>query len=519
MDPFKTSNMVLMKPPKVKDKSAAPIQITAEQILRDSQDHKHQAVKPPTQRIMGEEELNDYKLKKRIDFENNLRRQKHHIYTWIKYATWEESLQEFRRARSIFERAIDIDYKNISLWLKYAEMEMRHKFINHARNVWERACTYLPRVDQFWYKYAYMEEMLGNYNRARAIFEKWMTWNPPESAWMAYFKFEQRMSEFENCRKIMYRYLEAFPKLESYLKVARYEEKNRNREAARQIYEKALEDLGDGGMKEVYFLYFAKFETKCKEIERAREIYRYGLENIPKEKAYKLYDAYVMFEKQHGTKDEIDDLILNKRRLLYREKVNANPLNYDAWFDLTNLELSTGSFDRVRETFKEAVKNAPPAQEKRFWRRYIYLWINYAVFEELDANNIENANAVYEQVLNLIPHHIFTFSKIWIMYAHFQLRCKNLDKVRKIFGMAIGKCPREKIFNAYVELELQLANIDRCRKIYEKYLEVFPDKPTAWIKFAELEKYELSMSLADILNAFIYLDHWRRSIEVEPSMS
>ncbi len=60
-------------------------------------------------------------------------------------------MQEFRRARSIFERAIQVDYKNISLWLKYVEMEMRNKFLNHARNVFERAVDYLPRVDQFWY--------------------------------------------------------------------------------------------------------------------------------------------------------------------------------------------------------------------------------------------------------------------------------------------------------------------------------------------------------------------------------
>jgi hypothetical protein len=28
-------------------------------------------------------------------------------------------------ARSIWERALDVDYRNIVIWLKYAEMEMR----------------------------------------------------------------------------------------------------------------------------------------------------------------------------------------------------------------------------------------------------------------------------------------------------------------------------------------------------------------------------------------------------------
>ena len=113
--------------------------------------------------------------------------------TWLKYAEWEASIGEFRRARSIFERAIAVDFEHVTLWLKYAEMEMRNKFVNSARNVWERACKHLPRVDQFWYKYALMEEMLGENERTRRIFEDWMTWQPTEYAWNAFLKFEQRL--------------------------------------------------------------------------------------------------------------------------------------------------------------------------------------------------------------------------------------------------------------------------------------------------------------------------------------
>jgi crooked neck len=46
----------------------------------------------------------------------------------------------------------------------------------------------------------------------------------------------------------------------------------------------------------------------------------------------------------------------------------------------------------------------PPATDKKFWKRYIYLWINYAVFEELQAENNERAAAIYEMALSKIPH-------------------------------------------------------------------------------------------------------------------
>lgn len=62
------------------------------------------------------------------------------------------SPSDFFRARSIYERALDVDHRNITLWLKYAEMEMKSRQVNHARNIWDRAITILPRVNQFWYE-------------------------------------------------------------------------------------------------------------------------------------------------------------------------------------------------------------------------------------------------------------------------------------------------------------------------------------------------------------------------------
>lgn len=37
------------------------------------------------------------------------------------------------------------------------------------------------------------------------------------------------------------------------------------------------------------------------------------------------------------------------------------------------------------QVFERAISNVPPAPEKRYWQRYIYLWIKYALFEELEA--------------------------------------------------------------------------------------------------------------------------------------
>merc|ERR1712137_14168 len=127
---------------------------------------------------------------KRKHFEDMIRRNRQHMANFLRYARWEASQNEFKRARSVFERGINEDYKNVAIWLAYAEVEMKNKFVNHARNIWIRATTLLPRVTKLWLQYILMEEILENYDLVRQIYERWMEWKPKEHAWFAYISFE-----------------------------------------------------------------------------------------------------------------------------------------------------------------------------------------------------------------------------------------------------------------------------------------------------------------------------------------
>ena len=61
--------------------------------------------------------------------------------------------------------------------------------------------------------------------------------------------------------------------------------------------------------------------------------------------------------------------------------------------------------------YERAVAALPPATtsattssaeaEKRLWCRYVYLWIYYAVFEELVAGDSQRAAAVYRAALGV----------------------------------------------------------------------------------------------------------------------
>jgi hypothetical protein len=52
-----------------------------------------------------------------------------------------------------------------------------------------------------------------------------------------------------------------------------------------------------------------------------------------------------------------------------------------------------------------------------------------------------------------------------VFHTPLQIRAKRLDAARKILGLALGTCPKDKLFKEYIQLELSLGNIDRCMRV------------------------------------------------------
>lgn len=390
----------------------------------------------------------------------------------------------------MFERCLDVHFQNPTVWLRYAEMEIRNRQTNHARNIFDRAVELMPRCGQFWYKYTYFEEILDNIAGARKVFERWMAWEPEQQAWQTYINFELRYKEIDRAREIYAKFVSVHPEVKNWLKFARFEEKNGYVANAREVFEKAIEYFGDDHLDEQLFMQFAKFEENQKELDRARVIYKYALDKLPPEKREELFKQFTLFEKRYGDRTGIESIVVEKRITKYEAELKENPLNYDTWFDYIRLmeNEQCDEVDKIRMVYERAVANIPPSMnEKRLWRRYIYLWIYYAVFEELKVKNIERAREVYSFCLKLVPHKQFTFAKIWILAAKFELRQKDLKAARKLLGVAIGLCPKDKLFREYIELEIQLREFERCRLLYEKFIEFSPENCTTWIKYAELE--------------------------------
>jgi len=499
----------------IKNRAPAEIQVTAEQLVRTARDSvvedeaRIEKLKIST-RVTDTEELKMHQAEKRRDYEEKLRHTMVNAGAYIRYAKWEESQLEFRRSRSIYERLLEGENQQYSIWIKYAEFEMRNKFVNHARNVLDRAVTILPRSSHLWYKYTYMEEMLGQVDKTRLVFERWMEWEPSEECWASYINFEVRHKELAKAREVYERFCGCFPTTRSYVKYAKWEERHGQLALARSVFERALDELPlSENKKQRLFVEFAQFETRCKEFKRARAIFKQSLDILPAEDSRELYQAFVTFERQFGDRDSIESVLVTKKRDQYETKLETDKFDYDTWFEYIRLEQAHALAEaaaatenpeqharvlvqvrtRVRQVYQRAVEVIPPSKtDKRLWQRYIYLWINYAVFEELHLQDVNKARKVYEDCLACIPHKHFSFTKIWILAANLEVRQKDITAARKILGQAIGRCPsKNKIFRAYIQLELQLGNVERCRTLYEKYLEYAPHNCQVWQKYADLE--------------------------------
>lgn len=75
----------------MKNRAPAPIQITAEQLLVEARERAEQQQPPPPKRhITDPQELAEYRLKSRKEYEDRIRMNRANIGVWLRYAKWEE---------------------------------------------------------------------------------------------------------------------------------------------------------------------------------------------------------------------------------------------------------------------------------------------------------------------------------------------------------------------------------------------------------------------------------------------
>lgn len=468
-----------------------PKQVTSEQILEQSYANKQKTLVKPTQTIQDLDELRSYQLIKRKEYEQQLNKNRLNFGQWLRYARWEaQENHDLIRARSIYERALDVNIQHIPFWVQYIQFELTYKAINHARNLLDRATTTLPRVNKLWFLYVQTEETLKNYSQVRNIFERWLSWHPEQSAWKAYINFEKRHDG--HVRQVYIRYVKNFKTQDCWLEWINFElDLADNIGNIRYIFELSVESLMKAKQPvDELISKWTNWETSLGEYQRGREIYRIMLDetnNLSQDERIAIYSSFTKFEKLYGDSSTIAVSIATKKKIAFQQTLAQNPYDHDTWWEYINLLLQQPN-NSPKDQFEEAVSKVPHDKYKSIrWKRYIFIWIRYCFWEEFTKKNVEAARKLWQRCVDAIPHSLFTFGKVWIEYAQFELRNNSDNQLlasRKVLGLSIGKTSQKtakpKIFKYYIELETRLGEWNRVRKLYEKWLEILVTNNLDW---------------------------------------
>lgn len=460
--------------PPTKIGAVSSTQVTLNDILKDI--GQKADVKKASESIQDLEELHSHQLARRRDYEHLLRRNRLNYAQWMRYARWEaEHNHDLRRFRSIMERALEVNSQHVPFWVRYVELELMFKNVNHARNILERAISVLPKVDKFWFLYVQTEEALGRPDSVRHIFERWLKWKPGREAWVSYIGFEKRAGG--SVAELYERAVKEFNDANVWLEWATFEMFKSKPERIRGIFEGAA---NAGAFSAELLSKWAFWEAKEKERERGKAILTLAFEKgvLDAAERAKLGQSLLEFENLYG--DSKGHQL--KWRIQQEQAVRSNPRDYDAWWNLSNIE-------ELEEMFKNAVAEKPLQETKSvLWRRYVFLFIRWALWEEYARSNVNAARQIYKDLISTFPT-TFTFAKAWIHAAELEIRHGNLTGARKVLGRALGTFPKTKLFIYYINMERTLGEWDRVRRIHERWIEVTIDNPeTALESLISFEK-------------------------------
>jgi hypothetical protein len=90
----------------------------------------------------------------------------------------------------------------------------------------------------------------------------------------------------------------------------------------------------------------------------------------------------------------------------------------------------------------------------------------------ITAQDYARSRDIYKTAISVVPHKQFTFAKLWLQFARFEIRRLDLETARKILGTSIGMCPKEKLFKGYIDLELEVSllshsNLSSQNRVFE----------------------------------------------------
>ncbi|KAJ8251347.1 hypothetical protein GJAV_G00220370 [Gymnothorax javanicus] len=310
---------------------------------------------------------------------------------WISFAKFYEENEQLDDARTIFEKATKVNYKQVDelagVWCEYGEMELRHENYEQALHILRKA-TAIPskKAEYFdssepvqnrvykslkvWSMLADLEESLGTFQSTKAVYDRIIDLRiaTPQII-INYAMFLEEHNYFEESFKAyergiaLFRWPNVYDIWNTYLTkfIDRYGGKKLER--ARDLFEQALDGCPAKFAKTIYLLY-AKLEEEYGLARHAMAVYERATEAVETTERHHMFNIYI--------KRAAEIYGVTHTRAIYQKAIEVLPDEHSREMCLrfADMESKLGEIDRARAIYSYCSQICDPRMTPAFWQTW-----------------------------------------------------------------------------------------------------------------------------------------------------
>ncbi|CAO3664420.1 unnamed protein product [Rhizopus stolonifer] len=216
---------------------------------------------------------------------------------YAKFAQFYEEGGDIESARSIFEKAVKVNYKSVNdladIWCEYAEMETRNDDFDKALDIMARA-TQTPKLLNANPKHVnFHDESIPVQHR---VFKSLRLWS-------FYIDLEESVGTVESTKAVYDKVMDLrISNPQTIVNYATFLEENQYFEESYKVYERGIELFGWPIAFELWNIYLDKFLKRYggTKLERARDLFEQAVDQCPPKYAKPIYLMYGKLEEEHG---------------------------------------------------------------------------------------------------------------------------------------------------------------------------------------------------------------------------
>lgn len=350
---------------------------------------------------------------------------------WISFAKFYESHGQLEEARTVFNKATEVDYVKVddlaTIWSEYAEMELRHDNYEMAIKVLKRA-TALPSKKSASY-YDSKESVQMRVHKSLKL-------------WSMYADLEESFGSFNSTKAVYDRIIDlkiATPQI--IINYALFLEENKYFEEAFKAYEKGINIFKWPLVFDIWNTYLAKFLKRYggSKLERARDLFEQCLENCPAKYARNIYFLYAKLEEDYG---------LAKHAMAIYERATHHVDDKDK-FDIYNVYIKKTSemfgLTYTRSIYEKAIENLPDKQALEMCIRFADL--------ERKLGEIDRARSIYSHCSGFQSPMSKEGENFWATWKEFEIKHGNEDTIKEM--LRIKRCVQA-TYNTQINLSSKM---------------------------------------------------------------